>query len=353
MALQTFFPLIWDSTQLAEAKACQTSFFRRHIQHLNGEESTDLIAGAAFAHGVHTTRRCFYTEHMSVDDSINEGVAALIESYGEHYNFHKEAKSANRMALALESYFTEYDLRYDEYRPVTLEDGSHAMEYNLLVEIKDQLGNPILHPELGLPLLFNGRLDMLAEYAGDYWLVDEKTTGSYFSDKWPSSWNMRDQFTAYCWLARNSGRKELEQLNKVMVRGISLPTSSSKNQETRDKFYSDISTIKHMIAPSYRTDFMIENWHWSMVETIKEMVRKYEAYKQEGDLHSYFMKNGGSHCVSYGRNCFFTDSCMNKNDEKYLEVEEQFIWRPDLACRQPLRDFLEEINSMEKGATNV
>ena len=351
MSLQTFFPLIWDSTQLAEAKACETSFYRRHIQHLNGEESTDLIAGAAFAEGTHVARRAIYTEGKSVQEGVGEGITALYTSYGDHYNQWKEAKSVERMALALESYFAEYHPDYDDFRPIQLEDGSHAMEYNLMAEIRLPNGEPILHPTLRLPLLFNGRLDLLAEYAGEPWLVDEKTTGSYFTQTWPSSWNMRDQFTAYCWLAGQSGRPELEKLRKCMIRGISLPSSSSKNEDTRRNFYSDIGNIKHMIAPTYRTDFMIENWYNSMIQTIVRLLGKYEMVQRSESKspHAFFLKNGGSHCVSYGHNCFFTESCMNQNDEKYLEVEEQYIWRPDLAKRQLLSTFLEEIEVM-KGA---
>lgn len=349
MSLQTFFPLVFDSTQLAEAKACETSFFRRHIQHLNGEESTDLIAGAAFAEGIHVARRSIFTEKKPVEEGVADGIAALYTSYGDHYNQWKEAKSVERMALALESYFSEYNPEYDDFHPVELADGSHAMEYNLMAEIIMPNGEPLLHPTLGLPLLFNGRLDLLAEYAGEPWLVDEKTTGSYFNSGWPSSWNMRDQFTAYCWLAGKSGKPELERLRKCMIRGISLPSSTSKNEETRRAFYADIGNIKHMIAPTYRTDFMIENWYHSMIETVVRLKQKYESFRAYGEKEPslFFMKNGGSHCVSYGRNCFFTDSCMNQNDEKYLEVEEQYIWRPDLAKRQLLSTFLEELSAMQ------
>jgi len=345
MTLKTFFPLIWDSTQLAQAKACQTSFFRNHVQHLNGEESTDLIAGAAFAEGIHTVRREFFTHGQPLKDALLSGIEALYVSYGDHIPRFKENKSPLRMALALESYFNEYDPEHDDFAPVKLEGGNHAMEYNMLAPIVDLGGKVILHPELGLPLLFNGRLDLLANYAGEYWMVDEKTTAGYFTENWVNSWNMRDQFTAYAWLGQQSSIPQLQQISKIMIRGISLPKSRSKDPNTIDAFYADIGTIKHQTAPTYRTQFMIDNWHLGMANTIRQLTDAYSRWKVSGEpFHRFFTKAGGEHCVAYSRPCRFTESCMNPNEEKYLEVEEQYIWRPDLAKRQRLEDFLSEMS---------
>ncbi len=191
-----FFPLVWDSTQLAEARSCEIRAFRRYIQHFNAPESIDLIAGGAFAHGIHKGRNAFYVDGNP--NYIEVGIDSLVEEYGDFYDPWKPAKSVGRMALALESYFNQYDLRFDDVQPLKLEDGSFAVEYSLLSPILDMQGNPILHPTLGLPLLFSGRLDMLASYAGGIYIVDEKTTGSYFSRSWAQQWETRGQFTGYC-----------------------------------------------------------------------------------------------------------------------------------------------------------
>jgi len=348
VSLQHFFPLIWDSTQLAEAKGCQMSFFRRHIQHLQGEVSIDLVAGGAFAKGIHVVREEFYTKGTDLQDAVAIGIEALTKEYEKHYiQWPKDAKSVYRMQLALESYFDEYDPRVDEVRPLSLADGGHSLEYNLMSEIRMPNGEPILHPTLGVPLLFNGRLDMLAEYIGDYWIVDEKTTGSYFSNAWMKSWEMRDQFSAYCWLAHTSGVPELERVNKVIIRGVSLPSSSATRQDTKDSFYSNIANVKHAQVFTDRSQFMVDNWYQNMLQTVMNLRERYLFWQESGQSpFKHFMTNGGNHCTAYMRNCQFTDSCRTQNGERFLENEEQFIWRPDLALRQPLEEFLNSLATL-------
>jgi len=345
--MKNFFPLVLDSTQLAAYKSCPIRFFRNHVQHLQSEESIDLIAGGAFAHGIHKTREAFYSSGLSADGSLAIGLEALEEHYGDFVDPWKPAKSVHRMMLALESYFTEYSLKFDDVVPFQLEDGSYSIEYSLLHAIEDEEGKPILHPILGLPLLYSGRLDMLAQYAGGVYQVDEKTTGSYFSKNWANQWETRGQFTGYSWLAKNSGIAELEHINGAIIRGVCLPSSTATNEDTKQKFYSNIETIKHQQTLTTRNDYEIETWHRSMVSDAQNAVDSYIAYLEnnEKEPEKFFLGNFSDACTSYGRGCQFQETCKSKNGEKFLETLEQNIWLPEEHMRVPLDTYLEELHA--------
>jgi hypothetical protein len=342
-----FFPLVWDSTQLAEAKSCEIRAFRRYIQHFNSPESIDLIAGGAFAHGIHKGRNAFYVDNDP--NYIEVGIEALTEHYGDFYDPWKPAKSLGRMQLALESYFNQYDLRFDDVQPLKLEDGSYAVEYSLLAPILDMQGNPILHPTLKLPLLFSGRLDMLASYAGGIYIVDEKTTGSYFSKSWAQQWETRGQFTGYKWLGQQTQIPILQNLSGAIIRGICLPTSTATNEDTKQKFYSNIESIKHQQALTTRSQYEVDNWHRDMVRTIQHMLTQYTAYMENGETEpeKFFSGNWGSSCTDYGKGCTLIDTCKSANGERFLEGSyEQYIWRPEQHKRQLLSEYLEEIHTL-------
>jgi len=349
MALQHFFPLTWDSTQLA-ATACPIKFFRQHVQHLAQEESVHLIAGASFARGIHVTRESFYTHGMDEHTSISLGIAALQEEYGDFYCPWNENKSINRMSVALEAYFSHFRLPFDEVVPMKLADGTHSMEYGMVQPIRDLNNEFILHPTLNVPLMFSGRLDLLASYMGKSWIVDEKTTSGYFPSDYGSQWELRGQFSGYSWLAEQTylaeGISELHGLSGVIVRGVSLPKSVSNDASKRQASYADSGTVKFREHLSHRSEFMVANWHRFMVEKVLQAKESYLRYldNEAKQPEKFFTGNYGDMCTSYSRACSFMASCKNPDAESFLSVDyPQTIWRPELHQRQPLSEYLLEL----------
>lgn len=343
MSLKTFFPIVLDSTQL-ESMNCPIRFFHNHVQHISEGGNVHLTAGRAFATGIQVVREQFYNHKQSMSDSISAGIEALYAEYGDNYFEWNPEKSADRMALALEGYFNEFDLRYDDVQPLQLESGNYSIEYSLMEEIVDTNGEPILHPILKVPLLFSGRLDLLATYAGKSFIVDEKTTGGYFNTNWAKQWETRGQFTAYCWLGRQSKYEELKRLNGAIIRGISLPKSTAKDEEKRLAFYSNIDNIKFNYTLTNRNDFEVACWHRDMVRKVQTMVKAYTQYVDNGSKNPelFFAGNWGGECTSYN-GCYYQETCKSPNGNHFLESKEQHIWRPELHDRQPLAEFLDEM----------
>ena len=321
MAVKTFFPLVIDSTMLMEFDSCFQSGFRKYIQHLSKGtgESTDLIAGGAFAKGLEVARKMYYDQGSDPEYAIETGVAALYDAYGDHVPF-KENKSSYRMATALEQYFLEYPLGIDIVQPAKLANGNHAIEYSFAHEL------PIAHPDLeDFNIIITGRADMIGEYAGRLWCVDEKTTGSAFTMDWAKQWDTRGQFTTYAWGLQKDGI----DVAGAYIRGVYLGKSNIKFNECQ----------------TTRNKFQIEIWEQQMLQKVNRIIELYKQFKETGGHPlQFFHGSWNESCMKYFRPCSFQDMCRDKNSEMFIESQyDQYIWLPHEQRREKLDVFLESI----------
>ena len=131
---------------LSTGRSCPQHLFRRYVQHWKPKaESVHLIAGGAFAAGIEVARRSFYEKGLSVEDSEAAGLTALLAHYGDFQCPAESAKSPERMAGALEFYFTNYPLGNDGTTPITLPNGRTGIEFSFAEPL------PINHPLTGDP----------------------------------------------------------------------------------------------------------------------------------------------------------------------------------------------------------
>jgi hypothetical protein len=299
--LQTFFPLVFDSTMLAEFNSCMMAGFRRYIQHLNGEESTDLVAGGAFAKGLEIARKRFYNEGFDSFLAIEDGKEACAEHYGLHQPKLGSAKTLDRMVSTIDQYFMEYPMETDVIQPVKLADGKYGIEYSFAHPL------PILHPDLGIPLIFAGRADMLCEYAGKIMVSDEKTT-SQITDKWASQWQTRGQFSAYCW----GLRKDNIPATGAYIRGIALYKAQTKFVE----------------CTTNRSVWEVDMWERQMLAKVTQVVEQYKRFKaaqecpdlskEDKNPAMFWAQSLNESCFKYFRPCSFQESCKTASSEGML-----------------------------------
>lgn len=319
--LKTFFPLVIDSTMLMALDSCESLFFRQHLQHLQGDESTDLVAGKAFASGLEVTRKSFFDQEITEFDAVELGRMALREQYGDHIPWEGNLKTCHRMEDALINYFMEYPLGLDELLPLKLEDGTHAIEYSFMHEL------PFEHPDIpGMPIMIAGRADMLATYLGRIWVSDEKTTGQPFTKNWASQWENRGQFTTYTWGLKKNGI----DVYGALIRGVWIGKTGFKFQQT----------------PTSRNDFMVKTWEKQMLEKLDSVLKKYKAWKASASTKhplEFFHGAWGDACFKYYKPCPYLGLCRDKNSEQYLESQyTQHIWLPHEQRRVLLSTFLAE-----------
>lgn len=316
------FPEVLDSTLLAAYKSCPRKFWLEYVQHYKPKEpSVHLHAGAAFARGLEVSRNAFYcgvaetptVETTKIDGQILTqlawkhekiepnngplaealGMGALLAAYGDFQCPEDSAKSASRMAGALEFYFDNYPLGGDGANPITLANGRRGIEISFAEPLE------LIHPETGNPLLYCGRLDMAAEYAGGVFGEDDKTTSS-LGASWSKQWDLRSQFTGYCW---GLGRMGIP-LSGFLVRGVSILKTKFDTQQ----------------AITYRAPWQIAEWYEQTVAVIRDMLRDWQA--------GYWRKVLDHACTDFG-GCTFRQICLSPEPKDWLDTYfERRMWNP-------------------------
>lgn len=298
------FPIAIDSTMLGTFRSCPQKMFRQYMQHWKPKsESVHLIAGGAFADGIEAARRAFYEHRQSAEDSVAAGLQALIIKYGDFECPPDSAKSLERTAGALEFYFNSYPLGSDSATPIFLGD-RRGIEFSFAQPL------PINHPVTGDPLLYTGRSDMIADFAGGVYIFDEKTTSS-LGASWSKQWEMRSQFTGYCWAAKEFDLKP----SGVVVRGVSILKTKYDTQQ----------------AITYRSPYEIDRW---VDQTCRDLERMIEAW--ESDWWDYNLDHA---CAEYG-GCALVPVCKSPDPEAWLgSYFEQRAWNPLAKKQQTVAEY--------------
>lgn len=291
------FPTVIDSTMLSTFRSCPQKFFRTYVEHWKPKgESVHLVAGAAFARGCEVTRRMFYEEGESAQDAVACGLQALILAYGDFEPPEGSSKTLERVAGAFEFYWDQYPLSLHEGAvPVDLGSGKRAVEFSFA----EPLDFP--HPETGDPILYTGRADSICNFAGGVYVTDEKTTSS-LGPSWGRQWDMRSQFTGYCWAALQN--PAIPRVTGVLVRGISILKTKYDTQQ----------------AITNRSLWEIERWR-HQVHT--DLARMKDCWESE-----YWDYNLDHACAEYG-GCPLVTVCKSNEPEVWLPMYfEQRVWDP-------------------------
>lgn len=301
------FPDVLDSTLLGLYKSCPRKFWLEQLMHWKPKEpSVHLHAGAAFARGLEVARNAYYagiaefpgqaTTTCEPGDAATAealGMAALLHAYGDFQCPEDSAKSASRMAGALEFYFASYPLGADGAIPITLPSGKRGIEISFAEPLD------AVHPVTGNPLLYCGRLDMAVAYAGGTYGEDDKTTSS-LGASWSKQWDLRSQFTGYCWGLARIGIP----LDGFLVRGISILKTKYDSQQ----------------AITYRQPWQIDEWYEMTLATIADMIRDWKS--------GYWKKVLDHACTDFG-GCIFRQVCLSPNPDNWLSTYyERRHWDP-------------------------
>jgi len=303
------FPQVIDSSMLSAFRACNYKAYLNYFEHWHSKyESVHLVAGGAFAKGVEVARKKFYEEGMNEVDSEAYGLQALIANYGQFECPPESPKSLERMSGALEYYFSIHPLGRDGMEPITLESGRRGIEFSFAEPLD------LHHPVTLDPLLYSGRSDMIAHFAGAVFNVDEKTT-TQLGAKWGGQWNLRSQFTSYGWAGRRVGIK----MAGTIVRGISILKNKYDNAQ----------------AIVYHSDWELDRWEQLMYRQVRKMLDCWAEGLYDQDLDGSCVRAGNpfdrstdSACNDYG-GCQFREVCKAKDPYSVLEIDfARRVWDP-------------------------
>lgn len=295
------FPPSFDSTMLAAFRSCPQKMYRNYVQHWKPKaESVHLVAGGAFAKGIEVARKAYYEglPNEAISPGLREasegaGAAALIKAYGNFECPSDSAKSLERVLGALEFYFERYPLGSCGATPLQFPGGQFAIEFSFAEPLS------VLHPVLGTPILYTGRCDMIAEFAGGIYAVDEKTTSS-LGASWGRQWEMRSQFTGYQWAGQQAGLN----VQGALVRGISILKTKYDTQQ----------------AITYRSPYEIDRWLTQTEADIRRAIRMWE--------DGYWDYSLDHACAEYG-GCSMLQVCKSSDPETWLPMYfERRVWDP-------------------------
>lgn len=309
------FPDIIDASMLSTYKSCARKFYLTYLEHLKAKEpNVHLHAGKSFASGIEAARRAFYEGRVWCDrdaegnlikgdwidasdtkgnseSSVAQGLLTLMREYGDFSCPPESAKSLERMAGALEFYYTSYPLEHDSAVPIEMPGGKRGIEFSFALPL------PLKNPDTGDPILYCGRMDAITAFASGHFVTDEKTATS-LGPSWARQWDLRSQFTGYCWATREHGIR----CDGVLVRGISILKTKYDTQQ----------------AVSYRPDWQINRWYTNMLMVVTRLVDEYIALCKSGTLsETLFEHNLDEACTSYG-NCGFYDACRSEDATTWL-----------------------------------
>jgi hypothetical protein len=288
-----FFEVL-DSTIVSSFRACPQMAYQTYIRHYKPKTpSVHLHAGGAFAHGLEVGRTAFFLHGKPESECIELAINALLKFYGDFECPSDSAKSAERMAMALAYYFDAYPMSKDPAPPTTLSDGRRGIEFSFAEPID------ATHPETGDPILYVGRMDMIVDFAGGRYGEDDKTTSS-LGASWAKQWDMRSQFTGYCWGAARGGIK----LDGFLVRGIAILKTKFDTQQ----------------AITYRPQWMIDRWYEQLIADVTRMKACWESGMWDYNLdHS---------CEDYG-GCSLKNVCLSPEPERWLRTNfTRRVWDP-------------------------
>lgn len=287
------FPAVVDSTMLATFRSCPQKFFRSYIEHWKPQgESVHLHAGAAFARGLEQARREFFESGVSEGEAVGSGLEALIQAYGTFEPPEGSSKTLERMCGALEFYFDNWGLATSA-PPTVMPSGKRAIEFSFAQPL------PFRHPESGDPLIYAGRSDQIVDFAGGTYIEDDKTA-SQLGASWSKQWDLRSQFTGYCWAAHEANIP----VNGILVRGVSILKTKYDKAE----------------AITYRAKWEIDRW---LLQVIRDLERMRDCWET-----GYWDFNLDHACSEYG-GCAFNQICKVTAPDEWLPMYfEQRVWDP-------------------------
>lgn len=325
--MQLRFPDIIDASMLSTYKSCGRKFYLTYLEHLKGKEpNVHLHAGKSFASGIEATRRAYYESvkpllakdekgfltqtgwefdaslQGNAENAVATGLNVLFREYGDFSCPPESAKSLERMAGALEYYYTAYPLEHDSAVPIEMPGGKRGIEFSFALHL------PLKNPDTGYPILYCGRMDAITAFASGHFVTDEKTATS-LGPSWARQWDLRSQFTGYCWATREHGIR----CDGVLVRGISILKTKYDTQQ----------------AVSYRPDWQINRWYANMLVVVQRIIDEYLALCKSGTLsETLFEHNLDDSCTSYG-NCGFYDACRSEDATTWLVTNfQRKKWNP-------------------------
>jgi PD-(D/E)XK nuclease superfamily protein len=290
----TNFQFAWDSVSLGYLKECPRKYYLTTVLGYRSKtESIHLIFGAHYAKAMERFYK-FRADGTSYDDALNAVVKLTMEESYDMPTDHN-LKTRETLIRSIVWYFEAYKVDDETTTKVIhLADGRPA------VELSFKLPTGLLIN--GVELLYCGHLDRVVEFAGDRYVMDQKTTGSTLGSYYFAQFNPDNQMSGYSVASR--------VLFNAPVQGVIIDAAQVAVGFTR--FGRAITT---------RTDAQLEEW----LEDFRDWTFLAARYADR----NHWPMNDKS-CHKYG-GCPFRDVCSHDKAVRHQFLETHFEinrWNP-------------------------
>lgn len=293
------FPEVVSSSLRADWNLCHRKFFYSQILGLSPRgANVHFVFGNAYANGLEYFRKAYYDHYKSspkrFELSAACGLEALIHSYGNYDPGDDAVKSFDRCVGAYVEYLHRFHPERDYIQTSIGPTGRPRVEFSFAYT------TDVAHPVTGNPIIFSGRFDQLAEYNSMLFVYDDKTT-QQLGASWSTQWDLRSQFTGYCFGAREHDL----QVAGAIIRGMGVYKTK----------FDTVDAIVH------RPPFMVARWRERLTWDLHRMVQAWN----EGYWPHTGEENGG--CSHYGK-CAYVDLCQAERPENFYPLFEERRYMP-------------------------
>lgn len=285
----------WDGTSLELAQTCLRKYYYTMIRGVQPKsKSVHLVFGGIYASSLET----FYKER-ALGASLHEATVkavhhALLESWdrenGHPMSFDHTSKTRPNLIRTIVWYIEQFgEESSDGMMTYHLASGKPAVELSFALEFADDL-------------LYCGHLDRVVEYAGQLYIMDQKTSGSTLGSYYFNQFSPNNQMSGYTW----AGQSILKSTIKgVIIDGAQIAVNFTE-------FARSITT---------RTQAQLDEWRESALYSIR--------LAQSATALDRFPMNLAS-CGNYG-GCPFRGVCASDPRVRENYLKSDFIehnWDP-------------------------
>lgn len=258
------------ASSLDTFQRCQRKYWLDHrvVRIEPPTKSVHLHAGSCIAQALEVARKTFYWDGLGAAETQILATNMLVDSWGDPMLFATSPKNLQACCVALDKYLTEFPLDQSEYVPL-----AGHVEHKLSAI----LGG----------MEYDGTPDMVCEYAGEIWCLDDKTTGGRLDDTWRASWLRRGQFMGYAWLLEQHGI----EIAGTIVRGIQIGTRPQ---------------VKETYVPT--PPHLVKEWQREAIQLMCDCEDKQDFLDCAPSL--------GVSCVVFGAPCEYLQRCLSTNPEQ-------------------------------------
>ena len=283
----------WDSTSIKLAQTCLRKYKYKMIDHWQPSRlSVHLLFGQHYASALehwHKYRALGATSNDALCSVVHETLLATWgTTTGKPVEFDHNTKTRENLIRSIIWYVDQFE--DESIKTVILQSGLPAVELSFSFEIDN-----------GITL--SGHLDRLCEYSGDYYIMDQKTTGTTITPRYFDGFNPDTQMSLYTFAGR--------AIYDLPIKGVII-----------DAAQIAVGFTRFERGFTFRTDDQLDEWYDGILSDIERA--------QQATIANDFPLNPTA-CGNYG-GCEFRNICGKSPSVRENFLKGEFVkgkpWNP-------------------------